>query len=70
MATGEDKTCGPGYQNQKRECKDGTIDICEPEDMNRKITCEQADTTLPPCQGPITTPSSGNLNMFLSKNEG
>ena len=37
--------CGRGWQNQYRNCTNGTIDICKPEDQKRKIDCDIPCTT-------------------------
>ena len=50
VATGEDKTCGPGTQTQTRECTDGTIDLCTAEDTSRVVSCTIAKTALPACK--------------------
>ena len=46
---GEDITCGPGSQHQRRACTDGTIDKCTAEETQRTVTCEVAGTALPVC---------------------
>ena len=49
IATGEIKTCGPGYQKQKRSCTDGTIDKCTSDDVEKSVSCTEAGTSLPDC---------------------
>ena len=46
---GEDLTCGPGTQVQRRTCTDGTIDMCTDDENQRTVTCEVAGTALPVC---------------------
>ena len=48
-ATGANKTCGPGNQKQKRNCTHGTIVRCTAADMERSITCTEAETKLVDC---------------------
>ena len=49
-ASGDDKTCGPGSQLQKRTCTDGSTDPCQsPSDTDRTIKCSEAGTELPKC---------------------
>ena len=51
VATGKDLTCGPGNQMQKRTCKDGFPDVCNPikDPTERIISCAEAGTALPYC---------------------
>ena len=54
--SGEDKTCGPGLQKQKRTCKDGikpdgSTDPCTVADREQSISCTDAGTALPVCVG-------------------
>ena len=46
-ATGEDKSCGPGEQQQKKSCVIGIERDCLGEYMSRTIPC----SSLPICQG-------------------
>ena len=47
---GNENGCGPGVQQQKRNCTNGTgIEICTPEDAMQIISCKQAGTDLPHC---------------------
>ena len=41
--------CGPGNQNQTRNCTDGTTDECTMTDTNRTIPCSDAGSALPEC---------------------
>merc|ERR1719245_849703 len=49
IATGEDKTCGPGTQSQTRTCTDGTNDPCSDADITQTVSCSEAGTALPAC---------------------
>ena len=40
---GGNKTCGPGLQNQKRSCSDGTIFKCRGVLKQRKVSCTLED---------------------------
>ena len=51
-SNGEDPTCGPGTQLQKRTCTDGT-DICPDEETQKTVTCAEAGTQLPQCSAGI-----------------
>ena len=48
-ATGDDKTCGPGTQKQKRSCIDGVTNKCSETDTDRTVSCHDAGTALPDC---------------------
>ena len=48
-ATGLDKDCEPGLQNQTRACTDGTTDMCTDGDTKQTILCVDANSTLPDC---------------------
>ena len=48
-ATGDDKTCGPGTQKQKRTCIDGVTNKCSETDTDRTVSCHDAGTALPDC---------------------
>ena len=45
--------CGPGIQMQRRTCKDGTVDKCTDDDRTQNISCSDAGTSLPSCDGKI-----------------
>ena len=49
IATGEDKTCGPGTQSQTRTCTDGTNDPCNDAEKTQTVSCSEAGTALPAC---------------------
>ena len=49
IATGEDKTCGPGTQSQTRTCTDGTNEPCNDADRTQTVSCSDAGTALPAC---------------------
>jgi hypothetical protein len=50
QGTGENPACGPGTQNQRRTCTDGTLETCTvPDDTQRIVTCSVAGTQLPDC---------------------
>jgi len=49
VATGEDKTCGPGTQRQSRTCTDGTMDKCTEIETQQVVSCSEARTALPVC---------------------
>jgi hypothetical protein len=79
MATGKDKSCGPGLVTQIRNCTDGTIDKCRLEDIQISSTCRDADIQLPDCKrvvgnwtniGPCTATgedSSCGIGVMLQK---
>ena len=48
-ADGDDHTCGPGTQKQKRTCTDGTTNKCTTEDIEQMVSCTDAKTALPNC---------------------
>ena len=42
--------CGPGMQQQKRTCKNGTgLQMCTNDEMLQEISCKHANTDLPDC---------------------
>ena len=43
VAVGPDQSCGPGNQNQNRDCVDGTKDRCKSSDRQRTISCNKED---------------------------
>ena len=43
IASGADKSCGPGNQKQARNCVDGTSDKCTASDVSRTISCSKPD---------------------------
>ena len=43
IASGADKSCGPGNQKQTRNCVDGTSDKCTARDMSQTIRCSKPD---------------------------
>ena len=50
IASGQDKSCGPGTQKQKRVCGDGTgAEICNINDTRRVVPCDRTNTSLPDC---------------------
>ena len=49
IATGDDPSCGPGNQTQKRTCTDGSTDKCNDSDLEQVIPCSEAGTALPDC---------------------
>ena len=49
MAEGNIKPCGPGIQEQSRNCTNGTTSICNDADTTRGISCREANTALPEC---------------------
>ena len=51
MATGVNKTCGPGFQKQNRNCTEGIFQTCTGVGTGRTISCEYAGTALPNCSG-------------------
>lgn len=51
VATGGDKTCGPGNQKQTRTCDDGTVHTCTTSDTEQTIPCSEAGTNLKKCPG-------------------
>ena len=52
IASGSNKTCGPGEQFQKRSCTDGTIDKCTQGDRQHALSCHLRDC--PKILGPWT----------------
>ena len=42
-AIGEEKTCGPGLQQQTRSCIDGTVEKCQASDRQTQISCSLPD---------------------------
>ena len=42
-AIGDDKMCGPGYQNQIRSCIDGTKDKCTETETQKDVLCRLPD---------------------------
>lgn len=50
-AIGDDKSCGPGTQNQTRTCTNGTTDKCNDTDTVQTVTCSDAGVvTFPDCE--------------------
>ena len=49
IATGDDPSCGPGNQTQKRTCTDGSTDKCTDSDVKKIIPCSEAGNALPDC---------------------
>ena len=43
MGLGEDKSCGPGLQRQKRTCVDGSLDKCAISEKERILECSLSD---------------------------
>ena len=43
VATGPEKSCGPGIQMQNRSCVDGTFDRCSYSDMYQSVSCNKPD---------------------------
>ena len=39
VAIGDDKSCGPGNQHQRRDCADGSADKCEDSHSRQQISC-------------------------------
>ena len=50
IPTGNNLSCGPGKQEQKRTCRHGTgQEMCSVQDKMQIISCQQAGTDLPDC---------------------
>ena len=49
-AIGNDPTCGPGNQRQRRTCIDGTNEKCNTMETEQIISCGDAGSDLPECE--------------------
>ena len=52
-ANGMGKSCGPGTVMLKRNCTDGTKDVCKNIMTQHNVSCEEANVPLPECKGAI-----------------
>ena len=49
LATGTNKSCGPGLSLQERTCTNGTVNKCSSSRYIRSVSCENAGNPLPNC---------------------
>ena len=49
LATGTNRSCGPGLSLQERTCVNGTVHKCLNSKLTRNVSCEEAGNPLPNC---------------------
>ena len=52
-ANGMGTSCGPGTIMLKRNCTDGTKDVCKNTMTQKNVSCKEANVPLPECKGTI-----------------
>ena len=45
------RSCGPGTVMLKRDCTDGTNDLCKNIETDKNVSCVEANVPLPDCKG-------------------